>query len=127
MKNRPEPKDDDDNFSLSPPPSPARLPSLGPQHPWQPLGPPPANLFVPPPSGRFLELLQQPTAQPRHPPPLKPKSFIDIPLAPSAPPLSASDYFLLGPSARSVSPPPGPLAPTAPPLQIIYMVLKHKH
>ena len=87
LKNRPEPKDDDNNFNLSRPPSPPRPPSLGPQPPRRPLGPP----LVPP--------FQRPTAQPRPPPPLESKGFIGIPPAPSAPPLSPDDYFLLGPSA----------------------------
>ena len=39
LKNRPEPKDDDDNFNLSPPPSPLRPPALGPQSLRPPLGP----------------------------------------------------------------------------------------
>ena len=33
LKNRPESKDDDDDFNLSPPPSPLQPPSFGPQHP----------------------------------------------------------------------------------------------
>ena len=134
LKNRPEPKDDDDNFNLSPPPSPPRPPSLGPQPPRRPLGPPLVPPFFPPPSARFLEPFQRPTAQPRPPPPLESKGFIGIPPAPSAPPLSPDDYFLLGPSAWSVSPAPRPLTPAAPPfhhwhlhLQIFYMVLKHQH
>ena len=101
LKNRPEPKDDNDNFNLSPPLSPPGPPSLESQPPRPLLGPPPAPPFFPPPSARFLEPFQ-PTAEPRPPPPLNPKGFIGIPPAPSAPPLSPSDYFLLGPSARSV-------------------------
>ena len=81
LKNRPEPKDDDDYFNLLPPPSPPRTPSLGPQHPG-PLGPPPAPPFFPPPSGRFLEPSQRLTAQPRPLPPLKRKGFIGAPPAP---------------------------------------------
>ena len=126
LKNKPEPKDDDDNFNLSPsPPSPPRPPSLRLQPPRTPLGPLPAPPFSPPSSGRFLEPFQRPTAQPRPPPAPKPKGFIGISPAPSVPPLS---------STRSASPAPRPLTPTAPPLhdqhlhlQIIYMVLKHKH
>ena len=91
FKNRPEPKDDNDNFNLLPPPSPPRPPSLGSQPPQPPLGPPSTSPFFPPPSGRFLELFQQPSAQPRPPPPIKPKDFIGIPPAPSAPLVSPSD------------------------------------
>ena len=116
LKNRPEPKDDDDNFNLSPPPSPLRPPALGPQSPRPPLGPHQHLHFFPSPSGRFLEPFQQPTAQPRPPLPLKPKGFIGIPPAPSAPPLSPSDYFLLGSSARSVSLAPRTVTSTAQPL-----------
>ena len=72
--------------------------------------------FFLPPSGRFLEPFQWPTAQPRPPPPLKPKGFIGIPPAPSTPSLWPRDYFLLWPSAQSVSPAPRPLTPTTPPL-----------
>ena len=115
LKNRPEPKDDNDNFNLSPPLSPPGPPSLESQPPRPPLGPPPAPPFFPPPSARFLEPFQ-PTAEPRPPPPLNPKGFIGIPPAPSAPPLSPSDYFLLGPSARSVYQHINYLPPTAPPL-----------
>ena len=56
LKNRPELKDDHDNFNLSP--SPPRPSSLGFQPPRPPLGPPPAPRFFPPLSGRFLELFQ---------------------------------------------------------------------
>ena len=134
LKNRPEPKDDDENFNLLAPTSPPWPPPLGTQHPRLPLGPPPAPPLLPPPSGRFLEPSQQPIAQPRPLPPRKPKGFICVPPTPSAPPLSPGDYIFLGPSGQSVSPAPRPLTPTAPPrlslhlyLQIIYMVLKHKH
>ena len=96
--------------------SPPRPPSLGPQPPWPPLGPPPAPPFFPPSSGRFLEPYQWPTAQPRPPPSLKLKGFIGVPPVPSVPPLSSSDYILLGPPTRSVSPAPTPLTPAAPPL-----------
>ena len=105
LKNRPEPKDDDDNFNLSPPPSPPRPPSLGPQPPRRPLGPPLVPPFFPPPSARFLEPFQRPTAQPRPPPPLESKGFIGIPPAPSAPPFHHWHLHL----------------------QIFYMVLKHQH
>ena len=77
-----------------------------------PLGPPPAPPFFPHPSRRFLEPFQQPTLRPRPPPPRKRKGLIGILPALSAPPLSPTDYFLLGPSARSVSPGPRPLTPT---------------
>ena len=116
LKNRPDSKGDDDHFNLWPPPSPPRPPSSGPQPPRPQLGPSPATPFCPPPSVKFLEPFQQPTAQPRRTPPLKPKGFIGIPPAPSTPPLSPSDSFLLGPSARSVSPTTRLLTPTAPPL-----------
>ena len=33
LKNQPEPKDDNDDFNLLPPPSPLQPPSFGPQHP----------------------------------------------------------------------------------------------
>ena len=91
---------------------------LGSQPPRPPLGPPPAPSFFPPLSGRYLEPLQQSTAQPRPPPPppLKLNGFIGVPPAPSAPPLSPNDYFLLGAFARSVSPAPRPFTATAPPL-----------
>ena len=92
MKDRPEPKNDNNN--LSPPPSPPPQPSFS-QRP--PLGPPPAPPFVPPPSGRFLEPFQ------RSQPPPRPNNFIGIPPAPSAPPLSPSDYHLLGPSSNTPS------------------------
>ena len=116
VKNRPERKDKDGDFNLLPPPSPPRPPSLRPQPPRSPLGSPPAPPFFPPPSGRFLKTFQQPAAQPRLPPALKPEGFFAIPPAPSAPPLSPSDYFLLGSSARSVSLAPRPVTSTAPPL-----------
>ena len=116
VKNRPERKDNDGDFNLLPPPSPPRPPSLRPQPPRSPLGSPPAPPFFPPPSGRFLKTFQQPAAQPRLPPALKPEGFFAIPPAPSAPPLSPSDYFLLGPSARSVYQHINYLPPTAPPL-----------
>ena len=116
LKNRPEPNDDDNNLNLLPPPFPPRPPSLGPQPPRPPLGPSPEPPLFPLPSGRFLEPFQWPTAQPRPPPPLKPKGFIGIPPAPSTPPLWPRDYFLLWPSAQSVSPAPRPLTPTTPPL-----------
>ena len=115
LENRPEPKDDDDNFNLSPPTSPPRSPPLGTQHPRVPLGPPPAPPLFPPPLGRFLEPSQPPTAQPRPSPPLKPKGFIYVPPTPSAPPLSPGGYIFLGPSGQSVLPAPRPLIPTAPP------------
>ena len=103
-------------FNLSPAPFPLQPPSFGP-------------------SGKFLESFQQSTGRPRPPPPLKPKGFIDIPSAPSAPPLSPSNYFYLGPSARSISPARRPLNQQHHHfhhhqhlhLQIIYVVLKHKH
>ena len=110
LKDKPEPKEDNNNFNLSPPPP---LPSFS-QRP--PSGIPPTAPFEPSPSGRFLEPFQRPTALPRPPPPLKLKGFIGIPPAPSAPPLSPGDYFFLGPSTRSVSPAPRPLTPAAPPL-----------
>ena len=112
MKNRPEPKGDNDDFNLLPPPSLPPPPSLGSQPPRPPLGPLPAPPFFPPPSERFVEHFQQSSAQTRPPSLLKPKGFIVIPPETSAPPLSPSDYFLLGPSAGSVSPAPGPLMPT---------------
>ena len=77
-------------------------------------GPPPGPPFFSPPSGRFLEPFQRLAAQPRPPPPLKPKGFIGVAPAPSAPPLSPNDYFLLGPFVRSVSPAPRP--PLSPPV-----------
>ena len=67
LKNRPESKDDDNDFNLLPPPSPSRPPSLGPQPPRPPLGPLPATPFFPPLSARFLEPFQRPTAPPRPP------------------------------------------------------------
>ena len=124
LKNRPEPKDDDDYFNLLPPSSPPGPPSLGPQHP-QPLGPPAAPPVFPPPSERFLEPSQQPTAQPRPLPPLNLKGSIGAPSAPSAPPLSPSDYFLLEPSAWLVSTAPRPLTPTAPPLSRLEFILSN--
>ena len=55
LKNRPEPKDGDDNFNLLSPASPPRPATFGTQYPPPPLGPPPAPPFFPPPSARFLE------------------------------------------------------------------------
>ena len=77
MKDRPEPKNDNNNLSPPPSPPPQPPPSFS-QRP--PLGPPPAPPFVPPPSGRFLEPFQR-----------------------SQPPLSPSDYHLLGPSSNTPS------------------------
>ena len=126
MKNKPEPKNDGDNFNLLPPPSPPPPPPpLGPQPLQMLLGPPPAPLFFPSTSGRFLEPFQWPTAQPRPQPPLKPIGFIGIPPAPSAVSLSPSDYFPLGPSARSVSSAPRPLTPTAPSLSPLPFTLSN--
>ena len=105
-----------DHSNLSSSPSPPRPLSLGLQSPRLPLGPPAAPSLFQPPSGRFLEPFQQPTTQPRPPPPVKPKGFISISPASSGPPLSPNDYFLLGPSARPVSRAPPPPTLTAPPL-----------
>ena len=77
LKNRPEPEDVNDNSNLSPPLSPPRPPSSASQPPQPPLGPQPAPSLFPPPSARFLEPFQQPIAEPRPPPPLKPKCFIN--------------------------------------------------
>ena len=124
LKNRSEPKDNytDDNFNLLLPPSPPRSPSLEPQSPRPPLGPPAAPPFFKPPSGRFLEPFHRPTAQPRPPPPLKPKDFIGIPLAPSARSFSPGDYFLLGSSAQLVSPAPRSLTPTPLTLSLLVFI-----
>ena len=91
LKDKPEPKDSNNN--ISPPPS--APPQPPPSFSWQlPSGPPPAPPFVSPPSGRFLEPFQPPQPSPR------PNNFIDIPLAPSAPPIPPDDYNLLGPSSN---------------------------
>ena len=110
LKNRRETKDDNDNFNLSPPPSPPRPPPLGPEPPRLSLGPPPAPPLFPPPSGKFLEPFQRPTTQPRPATRLIWKGFIGMLPVPSEASLSPNDYFLLGPSA------PRPLTPRAPPL-----------
>ena len=55
LKNRPELKADDNNFNLSPSPSPRRPPSFGPQPPRLPLRPPAAPPFFTPSSERCLE------------------------------------------------------------------------
>ena len=92
LKDRPEPKYDNNHifpsFSISP-----KLPPSFSQPP--PLGLSPAPPFVPPPSGRFLELFQPPQPLPR------PNSFIGIPPASSALSLSPSDYHLLLPSSKT--------------------------
>ena len=71
LQDRPEPKDDNNNFNFSPPPSPPRQPP--PSFSQRPSsGIPPPLPFTLPPSGRFLEPFQQTTAQPRPLPPLQP-------------------------------------------------------
>ena len=96
LKDRPEPKDEnDDNLSpwppppSFPPPPPPLPPPLG-----RPLPPPP---FSPPSSGKFLESL------PKNEPPFRSNNFIPIPPAPSAPPLSPDDFYLVEPTSPTPS------------------------
>ena len=91
LKDRPEPKNDNNNLFPPPSPPPQPPPSFSQQ---PPLGPPAAPPFVPSPSGRFLERFQWPQPSPR------PNTFIGIPPAPS---LSPSDYHLLGRSSKTPS------------------------
>ena len=95
LKDRPEPKDND-NKDISPPPSPPpQPPPLFLQRPLS--GPPRSPPFVRPLSGRFLEPFQS------TPPSLRPRNFIGIPPAPSEPPLALEDFYILGPSSGTRS------------------------
>ena len=91
LKDRPEPKDNDNKDISQPPSPPPQPPPLFLQRPLS--GPP----FVRPLSGRFLEPFQS------TPPSLRPRNFIGIPPAPSEPPLALEDFYILGPSSGTRS------------------------
>ena len=93
MKDWPEPKDNNNNFSPppSPPPQPPSFLSVRPSS-----GPPPAPPFVPPRSPNF----PQPFPPPLLPQTPRKNTFIEILPIPSAPPPPPDDYFLLTPPPK---------------------------
>ena len=87
LKDRPEPKDGNNNLSPTASPSPQPLPSFSQR----------ASTRLPPPSGRFLEPFQPPQGA------LRPSNFIGISPAPSAPPLVPENTYILASTSRTPS------------------------
>ena len=87
LKDRPEPKDGNNDLSPTPSSSPQPPPSFSQR----------ASTRLPPPSGRFLEPFQPPQGA------LRPSNFIGISPAPSAPPLVPENTYILASASRTPS------------------------